>query len=597
MRVQIKSLGPIEEAVLDLEDITVLIGPPNVGKTYTLKAIYSLLSPLDPTIQRRIIEQVLREIFEPITSIDDRDLFTFLTLLIIYYKINPNIINKLINSFNQLTGTRIDIREKDKNINIVFRIIFDIDLNTMEESIKDSLRAIIHEVLPITEETRVNIKETLPPALSPILKMSLKSLEDKLQKLERSSHNYTLKVKIKEIGEFKLIEESKLSLKRYIVLSLSKDSPLILRAPKEIEVRYLEHILERMRSYSEEIRLHRKIKYLNSLIEYLVEDLDLLLPTPMRHFTRYFYRRMSRLGRPFYEQVMSYIIEGISKSLTKTYQDILGINSVLFIPFGRSQLVYQLEEFVVGEFEYVLEKVLMYYMKSNAILYSYTSKLERGRNRFSKGKYDDTIIKIFRPILQGDLRFDEETRELKYRRWGFEEFYKIHGQVYIPMKWVSALSSEVSGILLPILDIPSNSCILIEEPESQLHPSAQVLMALGLVALSKLYGHKIIVSTHSDIFAYTLACVNVLKPDKEHVLELIRRILEMQGIKARDEDIEPLAETVSRDIDNKVLFYYYQPTARGVNVIKKTAQDIMYRSVPGITDTLNILVSWAMNLP
>ena len=65
MRILIKKLGPIDKAELELGDITVLIGPPNVGKSYTLKALYALLLPLDGTALDNLLRQTIPEILEP----------------------------------------------------------------------------------------------------------------------------------------------------------------------------------------------------------------------------------------------------------------------------------------------------------------------------------------------------------------------------------------------------------------------------------------------------------------------------------------------------------------------------------------------------
>ena len=73
----IKRLGPINEAKLELGDITVLIGPPNVGKSYTLKALNSSLIMLDPTARNYLLKQILLDIIEHDRLISDRESFGF----------------------------------------------------------------------------------------------------------------------------------------------------------------------------------------------------------------------------------------------------------------------------------------------------------------------------------------------------------------------------------------------------------------------------------------------------------------------------------------------------------------------------------------
>jgi len=47
MLLKIGRLGPLKENVIEFGDLTLLMGPPNTGKSYTLKALYSKLFPLD----------------------------------------------------------------------------------------------------------------------------------------------------------------------------------------------------------------------------------------------------------------------------------------------------------------------------------------------------------------------------------------------------------------------------------------------------------------------------------------------------------------------------------------------------------------------
>jgi len=166
----------------------------------------------------------------------------------------------------------------------------------------------------------------------------------------------------------------------------------------------------------------------------------------------------------------------------------------------------------------------------------------------------------------------------------------------VPIKWASALAGEVTGLFLPILTTPPRSCIIIEEPESQLHYSAQVLMALALAGLSSKYGHKLIFSTHSDLFALTLAYLKEYKPSKEKIEELIETILKMQKIKVEKTSLRLLADAASKARNLNIKFYYYEPTSRNkIKVSEKSASEII-RSVPSLTDVYHKFASWALSL-
>ena len=285
-------------------------------------------------------------------------------------------------------------------------------------------------------------------------------------------------------------------------------------------------------------------------------------------------------------RIVDYLVENLGKTLGAIYKSTLGIQSVLFIPFGRSPLVYQLE-YISREPIFRLE--LIDYYEFDSPLYSYMSKLSSGRAKLSEGNYEKEIVQLFEPVLQGNLEFDKRLGELRYKRWGFEKPRDV------PIKWASALAGEVTGILLPILAVPDKSYIIIEEPESQLHYSAQVLMALTLIGISKRFNHRIAFSTHSDIFALTLAYVQEFKPSKDKVLELIKKLLEMQNICVDDSNLEPLAKAVPENTDIDIRFYYYEPTPSGVRVSERKSSEIL-KDVPGITDVVNILATWAMSL-
>jgi len=47
MKLRVKELGPIRDSEVELGDVTLFLGPPNTGKSYTLRAIYAKLFPLN----------------------------------------------------------------------------------------------------------------------------------------------------------------------------------------------------------------------------------------------------------------------------------------------------------------------------------------------------------------------------------------------------------------------------------------------------------------------------------------------------------------------------------------------------------------------
>jgi len=115
VRVQIEGLGPIRKAELDLGDVTVLLGPPNVGKSYTLKAIYSLLLPLDRVLRYSFVGRTVRRMLSPAKPVEDTDLFVFLASLAYLSKEEQTPIDKIASA-----GFAVEILKEDNVIKVNF---------------------------------------------------------------------------------------------------------------------------------------------------------------------------------------------------------------------------------------------------------------------------------------------------------------------------------------------------------------------------------------------------------------------------------------------------------------------------------------------
>lgn len=61
MKISIKNIGPLKDVELELGDITVLLGPPNSGKSYTLKSLYAQLVMLDEIARDYIVRDAIEE--------------------------------------------------------------------------------------------------------------------------------------------------------------------------------------------------------------------------------------------------------------------------------------------------------------------------------------------------------------------------------------------------------------------------------------------------------------------------------------------------------------------------------------------------------
>jgi len=455
----------------------------------------------------------------------------------------------------------ISIGEENGCIFATIRRFESVNLKRFRILVKERLNT-LWDVVPTTDKTQVIINELSSFQFLSILLEALKEPFD----VDWTENDKRLNLRV-EYHTSSNPQEEEIVFERTITVSLDEGSPLITKLKKQL--------------------IDEAIFRLNK-----AESIDEILHI----LKRFFVIRILPIGKfgiTSDEHIVEYFLENIENMLENVYKDVLGMLSILYVPFGRSPLVSQLE--YISREPFLRTGIIEDYYRFDIPLYSYMSKLSSGRAKLSEGNYNREIVQLFEPVLQGNLVFDKQLEELRYKRWGFEELYQKQEHEGIPMKWASALAGEVTGILLPILAVPHGSYLIIEEPESQLHYSAQVLMALALIGLSSVFGHKIAFSTHSDVLTLTLAYIQEFKPNENRVLELIKKLLEMQNIYVDESNLKPLAKAVSEAKNIDVRFYYYEPTPSGVRVFEKKSLEIM-KDVPGITDVVNILASWAMRL-
>lgn len=574
MKFLINKLGPIDEVELELEDITVLIGPPNVGKSYTLKALYSSLLMLDPTARNFLLKSTFNEldILKRRRLAGEEKIFRILINLAILYKIYPQKVEEVIKRISDTSNIgQINIKIENSSIIATSKKKENVSLKKLGNLIQEKTN-LLWGILPTTDETEIILELSIPQLL-PILIESLK----KPIIIRWGDYNRHLKLHMSYSVFSKLQEKkAKLILEKTVEIRLDGKSPVIREGTRRLSEEIV-HKLEKAKDKKETLKI-----------------LDDLIIKSIPNLKRFMFWVMSEVNVvEVTNHTIDHLVENVGKMLGALYRSTLGIQSVLFIPFGRSPLVHQLE--YISREPIFRQELLGGYYEFDIPLYSYMSKLSIGRAKLSEGNYEKEIVQLFEPVLQGNLMFDKQLGELKYKRWGFEELYQKQEYEGVSIKWASALAGEITGILLPILAVPHSSYLIIEEPESQLHYSAQVLMALALVGISKLFNHRIAFSTHSDIFAITLAYLKEFKPDKDKVLELIKKLLEVQSIYVEDSNLGPLAKAVSENADINIKFYYYKPTSSGVRVSERSSSDIL-KDVPGITDVVNTLTTWAMSL-
>jgi len=561
---RIENLGPIRAADLEVGDITVIFGPPNTGKSYTLKALYALTLMLDEAAREFELQRDLEEVARRPTYPSLIDAIHVLSIIAMFYKMNLNLtpdeVKALHKSFEKITGVEtVDWRVENDNIFVTLKSGVSVNLS---ESLRTRMNT-LWNILPLKHDTKIKIEGILPMLkLSEIIFESLKQPYTFERMFQDDEQGIALRLSVSLKSEHK----EAIKVTSEITLSCNMKSPILERSLREAKVKRLKKLLD-SRDFHAIIKDLIRDRYWHDVYSHL----------------RYLILQRFEIIEPVRKIVKKFVEESIGKPLELAYRDSFGIQAVRFIPFGRSPIICQLEYISKEPFLRTKDFMQSFY-GSDILLYSYISWLSRGRAKLAEKEYDEKVIKLFKPVLQGELTYD-----------------KIIGLIYkgyrysIPIRWASALAGEVTGILLPILATPSKSMIIIEEPESQLHYSAQILMALTLASLSSEYNHKLVFSTHSDLFALVLAYIKKYKPSEEEIKELIRKILKMQKIRVTKTLLEPLAKATLKAKDLEINFYYYEPTKEGVKVSKKDASEIIKR-VPSLTDVIDEFASWALSL-
>ena len=141
MRLTINRLGPINKANLDLGDITVLIGPPDMGKSYTLKALYSTLLMLDSRARELKLEKAFKELdFLKRRGLDEEEIFRILINLAMLYKIYPQRVEKIIKHINNVPNIgQVNIKRENESIIVTFKREENVNLKELDNLIQEKV--------------------------------------------------------------------------------------------------------------------------------------------------------------------------------------------------------------------------------------------------------------------------------------------------------------------------------------------------------------------------------------------------------------------------------------------------------------------------
>jgi len=622
MRLKIEKLGPVMDSEIEFGDVTLFLGPPNTGKSYTLRAIYAKLFPLDDyaldIVEKRLSSALRRhieqELSEPALSV----FYNLYKVLVGIFTVTAFLprkdrtdekLKELIKIIAEKYG--FEVTEIQDGSQLV-----DIEAPPMEVHVKaETLKQILQKVFLDFIGDIVPLESPSSVVFEPIDILEL-HVDYAIETLE-----YEAKIKAERVPPW--IDD----LFEYMSEFIIREAVIRHKIPRRILVfplaRYLRYLLSNL---GIELNLKTSIKPTTDTIKILLTltlSLRPSIPTPAFQeevLESISLETIEKIVDEVFEKsksntrlrrIVDRVVLGLRGTILKACTDKmsrnilkdrlreilrnqLGYDSLRFVPFGRSILVLGLESASREPFtrpEFLRSFVKEFYP---SILASYVYWASKGRSQLLEGKLSEKqarLLKAITPLLEGKLFYDAAGR-LLYKDW--------RGSI-VDFRMSSALVEEVSGLVFALLSADDNAIVLVEEPEAQLHPGAQIIMALFLASLPSLCGCRVVASTHSDLLAITLSQLAVQKPSREWVKELLEKLLE-ELLKKLSEELLPhmkegidvLAEAVAEAAENLDL-KVYEFTREG-KVRPTKPKDVLGKEVPGISRIIDELTDWAFRL-
>jgi len=593
LRLVADSLGPVRHLDLELGDLTYFLGPPNIGKSLALKALYSRLIALDRDVMERLASEVASKIIsKKVVSVFNSRVNALMKVFVLTrglldylchrfelegldsatLEMLASVLDDVVKEYSpdvfdhvelRLDGNVIAICVKPiplceisvENTRRVFLRTYDNFVGFFMPSLNGGVRFYPQDVIAvlendgfmksmvdgITSEVRDRVRlARLTVGLTRFLdKVFQDVMSDMLFKIGKENC-YSMKLR----GKVFFDEENTFHIRfvsKFVVGRNARSSNRI----------YESNIVEALKDYSLGIIKHLEV------IRYKIDSRLLTLGVDFNYILT---------------KTRGIISNALLKEVSEALEYLNGISNVKFIPFGRSLLMQCLNFVQEHPLSYIIDALRS---GANILAYSFLTGVIKGRSIFRKIQ-DSEWIEILRPVMEGRIEVLEDMRVL-YRDWrGIE----------IPMEYASALAGEIAGIFLTYLSLREEpSLLLIEEPEAQLHPSAQVLMGF-LLPLFASKGARIVATTHSDILSIASAYLAYFKPSADEIAELISELAPHMNDYV-GEFSKAVAEA-ARQVD--VRFYFFD---RSGEVREEGIEDVMM-AVPGISrEVVDKLVSWA----
>lgn len=486
LSLSIERLGPIKDSGLELGDITLLLGRPNTGKSYVLRAIYSSLAPLDPYFLGYIKKFLVNVLTERLVKTKE---------------------------MHQLAGCVKEAARENRRRPC-----------SVSLKLKLGFSRLVNEGLYTYGRLVAGKYSVNRPSLGEIIE---KILEGGLEGKDTAEIHFFLSkepVAIIHVS-YRLVRDT---------LELNVEA-----IPPDIEV------------FGEEY-----------------DDLALIISLDSRSYSW---------------KIASIVVDRLMEKVPGIARGYYMYTIVSFLSYGRGLLSRLLERPLrLGRVEGSLARALGVEVASmvHRIKEGYEVWLDilEGRGE----EWSIRLVKALEPLLEGRLLADARKKPW-YVDWSGAE---------TPLTLSSALVGEYAALLYAAL-ASRDGLLLIEEPESQLHPSAQVAMAVFLAALPSLCGCHVVASTHSDLLALTLSYIAHYHPSPGSISQLLQSM--MPHASRYEEGLEILSKAAASSAERNLRIYYFERDG-GFTGIRKVEPSEVMSGVPGIKETLGALASWVGRL-
>ena len=436
MKLKVRKLGPVTDSEIELGDVTLFLGPPNTGKSYTLRAIYAKLFPLDDyalkLVKRKLSERLtghLERLFMEQALSEFRDLVKTIVKIFLAIALIP-IRDKTGGSFEDMfsilmkrIGVKGAVERREDFLIISIKgpsIDINIDTNVLKQVTHESLHELMAELVPIEDADSV----TFEPA--DLLRIDISFIEESreheslrgtgrllllfeelLDYIERTS---TYRRELYEIYERRVIPLPIARYLRYILgrfgIALSTKTSikpsidkLELSSTINLKLRIRTHALVPGGRPPAGIGLDNIERVVDNVFEEANTD-----PRLERIITRTVDSIGGVVARVLTDSLSETILYG---GLRETLRSRLELNNLRFIPFGRSIFVLGLE---IASREPFTRSVFLHKFIGKfypIALASYVYWASRGRSRLLEDKLSEKQAKLLEaatPLLRANYR-------------------------------------------------------------------------------------------------------------------------------------------------------------------------------------------------